>query len=246
MRYRMGSDAPRVAVLIPAAGTGSRLGQGRNKLLVPLAGVPVVVRTLRAFQAHPRVAAIGVVLREADRAALEAALPPGAARAKLLPWIAGGAERQDSVYNGLQALAGAPPDWVLVHDGARPLCTAALIDRVLDALHSAPAAVPVLPVTDTVRRIAEGRSEVVERTGLFRTQTPQGFHWDALWEAHQGARAQGWRGTDDAQLLEARGASVAFVDGEADNLKITTAADLAQAEWRLARWAADTGAQDPP
>lgn len=229
------NEAPRVTVLMPAAGAGTRLGVPENKVLLPLGGVPVVVHALRAFQAHPGVAHIALIVREADRAALERCLAAATGVDKLLPWIVGGAERQDSVYNGLAALADAPPDWVLVHDAARPLCSAALIGRVLAGLAGAPGVVPVLPITDTVRRIADGHSEVLPRERLFRTQTPQGFQWGALWEAHRAARASGLRATDDAQLLEATGARLAFVAGEADNLKITTPADLAYGEWLLGR-----------
>ncbi len=230
------NGSPRVAVLIPAAGAGARVGAGHNKLLLPLAGEPVLVHTVRAFQAQPAIERIGVIVRPEDRPALERCFGVGAGRGKLLPWIPGGAQRQDSVYNGLAALASDPPAWVLVHDGARPCCSAALIARVLAALAEAGAAhgvVPVLPLNDTVRRLSGGRSEVVPREGLFRTQTPQGFHWDALWAAHRAARARGLQGTDDAQLLEADGGTVAFVEGEPDNIKITTAEDLRLAEWLL-------------
>jgi 2-C-methyl-D-erythritol 4-phosphate cytidylyltransferase/2-C-methyl-D-erythritol 2,4-cyclodiphosphate synthase len=227
--------APRVAVLIPAAGSGRRVGAEGNKLLLPLAGAPVIVRTVRAFQALAAVERIALVVRAEDREALEGCFPPGAARSRLEPWIMGGAERQDSVYNGLAALASDPPDWVLVHDGARPFCDAALAGRVLAALARSPGAVPVLPVTDTVRRIAEGRSAVVPREGLVRTQTPQGFHWAALWEAHRRARERGLRATDDAQLLEEAGLRLAFVEGDPENVKLTTRDDWRWAEWRLGR-----------
>jgi 2-C-methyl-D-erythritol 4-phosphate cytidylyltransferase/2-C-methyl-D-erythritol 2,4-cyclodiphosphate synthase len=106
---------------------------------------------------------------------------------------------------------------------------------VLAALAGSPGAVPVLPVTDTVRRIAEGRSAVVPRKGLFRTQTPQGFHWAALWEAHCRARERGLRATDDAQLLEEAGLRLAFVEGDPENVKLTTRDDWRWAEWRLGR-----------
>jgi 2-C-methyl-D-erythritol 4-phosphate cytidylyltransferase/2-C-methyl-D-erythritol 2,4-cyclodiphosphate synthase len=230
-----GNVPPRVAVLIAAAGSGRRVGGARNKVLLPLAGSPVLVRAVRVFQAHPAVERIGVIVREVDREAVELSFPAGSARAKLLPWIVGGARRQESVYNGLAALAQAPPDWVLVHDGARPFCGAPLIDRVLAGLVAAAGAVPVLAVEDTVRRLHGGHSEVVEREGLYRTQTPQGFHWEALWAAHRMARERGLSATDDAQLLEASGATLAFVEGEPTNVKLTTSADLSYGEWLLER-----------
>jgi 2-C-methyl-D-erythritol 4-phosphate cytidylyltransferase len=226
-------ESSAATVLIPAAGSGRRVGNARNKVLLPLGGVPLIVHTLRAFQAHPGVGWIGLIVREADRAELERALPPGPARHKLLPWIVGGAERQDSVYKGLEALAGRPPRRVLVHDGARPLVGAALIGRVLAALADAEGCVPVLPIEDTVRRISGPRGTVLERSELFRTQTPQGFRWEPLWRAHREARAGGLRGTDDAQLLETAGGRMVYVPGEPENLKITTPADLRYAEWLL-------------
>jgi 2-C-methyl-D-erythritol 4-phosphate cytidylyltransferase len=150
--------------------------------------------------------------------------------------IAGGRARQDSVRLGLAALpadAQGRPDWVLVHDGARPLCSPGLIRRVLAALESGAAAVPVLPIFDTVRSAGEfGLSGgVVDRTGLRLAQTPQGFHWDVLWEAHQRAQAQGVAATDDGQLVERLGKPVTLVPGERRNLKVTLPEDLDLAEW---------------
>ncbi|HKI97543.1 MAG TPA: 2-C-methyl-D-erythritol 4-phosphate cytidylyltransferase [bacterium] len=229
------SQSPRIAVLIPAAGSGQRVGAPTNKLLLPLFGTAVIVHTVRAFQAHPSITSIGVITRATDQPGLQRCFGAGTARYRLLPWITGGAQRQDSVYNGLAALAHDPPDWVLVHDGARPCCSTALIERVIAALDAAPGVVPVLPMTDTVRRIAASHSEVLPREHLYRTQTPQGFHWDALWEAHQAARKAGLEATDDAQLLEARGVEVAFVEGDPENVKITTPQDLGYAEWLLHR-----------
>lgn len=224
--------------MIAAAGSGQRVGRAENKVLLPLAGEPVIRHAVRVFQRHPGIERICLVVRPADRAALERCFQPKATWSKLLPWIDGGAERQQSVYNGLEALAADPPDWVLVHDAARPLCPEALVERVLAALETVPAVVPVLPIVDTVRRIGAGRSEVLERSELYRMQTPQGFHWDVLWRAHRWAREHGVRGTDDAQLLEAMEAGgpspLTFVAGEARNLKVTEEDDLHMAEW-LAR-----------
>lgn len=230
----MSRPGPRVAVLIAAGGSGRRMGGAENKVLLPWRGVPLVVHAAAPFLAHPAVGRVGVIVRPGDEPALDAAFAaPGAptGAAERLPWIPGGAERQESVYNGLTALEADPPDRVLVHDGARPWCSPALVERVLAALDGAAAVIPVLPVTDTVRRMADGRSEVVERTGLVRTQTPQGFHWDVLWEAHRRARAQGLEGTDDAQLVEAMGVPLATVAGEWRNVKITTPEDLESDGW---------------
>lgn len=231
------STAPprRIAALVAAAGSGTRVGHATNKVLLPVVGEAMIVHTVRVFQAHPAISQVGVICREADRPLLDRCFAGPAARDKLLPWITGGAQRQESVYNGLAALAADPPDWVLVHDGARPCCSAALVGRVLAGLAQAPGAVPVLPVSDTLRRIREGHGEVISREALYRTQTPQGFHWEAIWSAHESAREEGLLGTDDAQLLEARGVRLAFVEGDADNVKITTPHDLLYAEWLLRR-----------
>jgi 2-C-methyl-D-erythritol 4-phosphate cytidylyltransferase len=222
-----------VDVLIPAAGSGRRLGRAENKILLPLGGQPLIRRTLRVFQTHPAIARIWLVVRQGERGAVASCLPPGAARRRLMPLVTGGAERQDSVYRGLQAMAADPPAWVLVHDGARPFCSRALLERVLEALPRAEGVVPVLPLTDTVRRIGPGGSEVVDRSGLYRVQTPQGFRWSALWEAHRRAAREDRRGTDDAQLLEQAGLSLAFVAGDPDNLKVTNEEDYRRAlQWR--------------
>jgi 2-C-methyl-D-erythritol 4-phosphate cytidylyltransferase len=225
---------PRIAALIPAAGRGFRAGQGRNKLLLPMGGEPAIVHTLRALHGHPAVAAVSVIAAEGDIPELERLFGESGRWPKLQPWVPGGAERQDSVWNGLLAMEAEPPDWVLVHDGARPCCSAGLIDRVLAALGQHAAAVPVLPIEDTVRRIEQDSAQVLDRTRLFRIQTPQGFHWTTLLQAHRSARQRGMRGTDDAQLVEALRVPVAFVQGEARNIKLTAAVDFQFGAWVLA------------
>jgi 2-C-methyl-D-erythritol 4-phosphate cytidylyltransferase len=207
-----------------------------SKVLLPLLGEPLLRRTVRVFQEHPAIAHIRVVMRPLDRPALDAAFADRGAWGHLGAWVVGGAERQDSVRLGLEALAaaqGGPPDRVLVHDGARPLCSPALIQATLDALQAHDAIVPVLPVFDTVRSAptAAVSGGVVDRANLRVTQTPQAFRWDVLWEAHRWALAQGFRGTDDGQLVERRGHSVGLVRGERRNLKVTEPEDLALAEW---------------
>lgn len=230
----------RVTVLIPAAGSGRRMGESLNKVLLPLGGVPLIRHTVERFQAHSRVGAVGLIARPADFARLDDVFWDRVRWSKLLPWIAGGAERQDSVRLGLEVLAAHPPEWVLVHDGARPLCSAALIDRVLDALERHWAVVPTVPIHDTVRHRGEANDhagEVVDRTKLFLTQTPQGFHWEVLYQSHRQAHERNIRGTDDAQLVALTRDSdprpVTWVLGERRNIKITAPGDLALAEWIL-------------
>jgi 2-C-methyl-D-erythritol 4-phosphate cytidylyltransferase/2-C-methyl-D-erythritol 2,4-cyclodiphosphate synthase len=150
----------------------------------------------------------------------------------LPPPVAGGGTRQDSVRRGLEALAAAPPDLVLIHDAARPLVSAALIGRVLAALADAPGALPAIPVADSLRRAAGGRIVgEVDRQGLVRAQTPQGFRFPEILAAHRQAAGAGY--TDDAAVAVAAGLAVALVDGEEGNFKVTTAADLARAEAAL-------------
>ena len=150
----------------------------------------------------------------------------------LLTPVEGGPTRQDSVRLGLESLSGTPPDVVLIHDGVRPLIDDTLIDRVLDALVRDPAVLPALPVTDTLKRVEAGLVlGTVERRGLYRAQTPQGFAYQSILAAHRAAAGAGL--TDDVAVAEAAGLRVATVAGDEANLKITEVADLARAEQLL-------------
>ena len=215
--------------VIVAAGRGTRFGGALPKQYLPLGGGTVLRHAVGAFSLHSRIAGVQVVIRDEDRAAYEAAV----AGLSLLPPVPGGAERQDSVRLGLEALSAHHPDRVLIHDGARPFADHALIDRVIDALDRAPAAVPALPLGDTIKRVAQGAiRETVDRAQLWRAQTPQGFHFDAIVAAHRAAAGQVL--TDDSAVAEAAGLMPVVVAGSEDNLKITTAQDLAAAERLLA------------
>lgn len=151
----------------------------------------------------------------------------------LAPPVAGGATRQDSVRLGLAALADQGPAKVLIHDGARPIVPAAMIGRVVDALDHNPAAIPALPVNDTLKRAADGIiSATVDRADLWLAQTPQGFRFDAIRDAHE--TVQDGAHTDDAAVAEAAGMAVALVAGAVENIKITTEEDLL----RAGRWLA--------
>ncbi len=181
-----------------------------------------------------RIAGVLVAIRPEDRKLFDQAL----SGLSLLPPVPGGAERQDSVRLGLEALAARKPDRVLIHDGARPFPDAAVIDRVIDGLDRAPAAIPALPLGDTIKRVADGRVlETIDRAQLWRAQTPQGFHFDAILAAHR--QMAGRVLTDDAAVAEAAGIAPLIVAGSEENLKVTTAEDLATAERLLAARQAD-------
>ena len=215
--------------LIVAAGRGTRFGGDLPKQYLPLGGATVLRHAVNAFAAHPRIAGVLVAIRPEDRALFDRAV----AGLSVLPPVPGGAERQDSVRLGLEALAAHKPERVLIHDGARPFPDAALISRVINALDTAPAAIPTLPLGDTVKRVEEGRiRETVDRSQLWRAQTPQGFHFDAILAAHR--QMTGHVLTDDAAVAEAAGLMPLIVAGSEENLKVTTAEDLAAAERHLA------------
>ncbi len=195
----------------------------------------MIARAAEVFQSHGAVAEIRVIARRADFAPLEAIFADRARWSKVAPLVEGGAERQDSVREGIRALDEAgrgdpPPEWVVVHDGARPYCPPELLERVVSALRDWPAVVPTLPIFDTVRRLGTGGGEVVERSGLVRCQTPQGFHLPLLRRAYRRAWENGAQATDDAQLVEALGEKLHFVPGDERNFKITLENELRVAE----------------
>lgn len=228
------------AALIVAAGSGVRFGSAIPKQYLELAGKPLVRHAVEAFLRHPRISAVRVVIQAAQRDLYDAAMQG----LSLAEPIAGGATRQDSGRHGLEALAEAEdslPDHVLIHDAARPLVDAATIERVCAALDRGPAALAAVPVVDTLKRSHDGLcADTVDRTGLWRAQTPQGFHFQKILAAHRAAA--GLALTDDAAVAERAGLPVALVLGSPDNIKVTTMEDLARAE-RLLR---GQGCHDEP
>ena len=214
------------AALIVAAGRGERFGGERPKQYRMLAGQPLLRRTVLAFLAHPRIDAVHVVHRPEHRRLYEEAV----AGLDLPPSIPGGDTRQESVRLGLERLAAGepPPGRVLVHDAARPLVDVATISAVLDALDEAPGAVAAVPVTDTLKRGRAGTSiGTIDREGLWRAQTPQGFRFTDILAAHRALA--GRELTDDAAVAEGAGLPVRLVPGNQDNIKVTTQDDLARA-----------------
>jgi 2-C-methyl-D-erythritol 4-phosphate cytidylyltransferase / 2-C-methyl-D-erythritol 2,4-cyclodiphosphate synthase len=222
-----------VTALIVAAGKGERLGSGIPKQYRLLGGKPVLRWAVEALIRHPAIHATRVVIgsgqEESAREALQG-LDVGS-------FIRGGAERADSVRNGLAAIEG---EAVLVHDAARPFCPLSVIDRLVAQLEFFEGAAPVLPVGDTLARIGDQLEAPVERRGIVRVQTPQAFRLDALRHAYDG-----WSGgvpTDETTVLRAAGMRVAAVEGDPTLEKLTTPADFQRAEqWLAGRLVTRTG-----
>jgi len=219
-----------VTAIVPAGGSGARFGAAVPKQYLPLAGFPILVWTLRALAASGRIDCVLLVTPPGHEANCRAEIlqPHGLTVNQVLP---GGADRQASVYAGLIG-APADTDLVLVHDGARPLVTPEIVRAAVEAAAADGAAVVAMPVTDTIKA-ADGDSRVAEtlpRGRLWAAQTPQVFRAAWLREAHERALRDGFRGTDDSVLVERLGYPVRLVPGSPENLKVTTMADLAQAE----------------
>ena len=213
---------PTCAALIVAAGRGQRFGGNLPKQYAPLKGERLLRRTLRAFCGHPAINRVVVAIHP-DDAATFAEVAQGFANVTA---VHGGATRQDSVRLGLESMAAQSPELVLIHDGARPMVSARLIDAVITALASAEGIVPALPVVDTLKRVSGAEiGETVSRDNLVRAQTPQGFRYPTILKAHQALAGKAL--TDDAAVMEQAGHRVATVPGDEANIKITTMDDLA-------------------
>ena len=207
--------------LIVAAGRGHRFGGEMPKQYTQLDGAPVLRHTVMAFLSQPKIDHVRVVIHPNDMDLYEAATEGLGLKTPIF----GGEERQDSVRLGLQQIADDAPDFVLIHDGARPYISADVISRVLDALGSAAGAIPTLPLTDTIKRVIDGKIVATEdRSELWRAQTPQGFRYSDILNAH--LKLIGQSLSDDAAICEAVGLSVVRVDGDDTNVKITTLSDI--------------------
>jgi 2-C-methyl-D-erythritol 4-phosphate cytidylyltransferase len=221
-----------VAVVL-GAGRGQRLGAGIPKAYVCLAGRSLLEWSAAALGAVPGIDAVLPVVASADDDAVGALTRSWRGPARLLDAVPGGATRQGSLGRGLAAVASAAPraTWVAVHDAARCLVEAQDVLPVLAAARDCGAAIPVLPVTDTLKSVrAERVVGTVERASLVRVLTPQVFRLALLREALEKAERDGFEGTDCASLVERLGAPVATCAGRPDNFKVTEPADLARAE----------------
>ncbi|MHA1597459.1 MAG: bifunctional 2-C-methyl-D-erythritol 4-phosphate cytidylyltransferase/2-C-methyl-D-erythritol 2,4-cyclodiphosphate synthase [Alphaproteobacteria bacterium] len=224
--------------LVVGAGRGHRFGGDLPKQYACVGGRSVIGMSLQAFAGHPGVDAVRAVIHPDDRELYENAIND--VSGELLEPVNGGASRQESVRLGLESLSGHAPDLVLIHDAARPFVEADLIGRVLASLQTGCGAIPALPVNDTLKR-GTGRtiSATVARSDLWRAQTPQGFHYPEILQAHNDSARMEL--TDDAAVAEAAGLAVELVDGNENNVKLTTQDDLFRAERLLGGTETRTG-----
>ena len=228
-----------VHVILPAAGLGTRMAVPgvSAKQFLSLAGEPILVRSVRAFAAIPRIHRIVLAIRPAEQEHVQAQLVEHGL-AERVSLALGGDHRQASVYNALQTLQAAPDDIVLVHDAVRPLIDAATIERTIDAVERHGAAIVGLPAVDTIKQVertADGAiiTSTIPRERVVQAQTPQGSRFESLLRAFQEADADSFLGTDEASLLERAGVTVAVVAGSPANFKITQPGDLELAEFYL-------------
>ena len=231
-----------ISVIIAAAGSGRRMQQSQNKLLLPLGGKTILEQTVSCFSEVKNLDAIYVTTSEQDWSRFSEMFRKDS-RIRLVP---GGAERQDSIANAVEMISqsNSHSDITLVHDGARPFCSPILIQRVVDAVNGGIGAViPVVGVKDTIRRcrissqkigtqgFSDSEVNIVPREELRATQTPQGFTTKLLISVYQMAKDNKWLATDDAALVQKNGHLIQLVEGSEDNLKITTPRDLQFAQW---------------
>jgi 2-C-methyl-D-erythritol 4-phosphate cytidylyltransferase / 2-C-methyl-D-erythritol 2,4-cyclodiphosphate synthase len=216
--------------LIVAAGRGTRAATATPKQYAALGGTSVLGRTTGIFLEHPAVDRVAVVIAPADRPHYDQAIRAG--HPKLMAPIAGGDTRQQSVLNGLRALGAHTPARVLIHDAVRPFLARDIVNRLLAALEASSGAIAALPVTDTLKRAGPDQriAATIDRSNLWRAQTPQAFRFPDILAAHEAAYAAGrFDLTDDAAVAEWAGLPVTLVEGSEANRKLTTAEDLAMA-----------------
>ncbi len=223
-----------VVAIIPAAGSGKRMKEGINKQFLKVGGQTVLERTLRAFQLSKHVDRIIVVTKKAEINLVQTIVKT-CAFDKVQAVVEGGAERQDSIYQGLKETT-QDDAWVLVHDGARPFITSQMIDELIKDLinrninkkgQEMDSLIMAVPSKDTIKRVKGSHvTETLNRAELWNVQTPQAFGKDLLIEAYTSANEAGFTGTDDASLVEWKGYKVFVHEGSYENIKITTPDDL--------------------
>ena len=221
----------KATVLVPAAGMGRRMGGDLSKQFLDLAGRPILAHTLSLFDRHPLIEHIYPIVPPHEISFCHQQIIGPFNFTKVRRIVAGGAQRQDSVHNGLQALVedglDQPERVILIHDGVRPLFNTGLLEELTRIIVAQGACVVGVPVKDTIKEVIGGLiSGTPERNRLWQAQTPQGFQFQLIREAFRRAEMEGFAGTDDASLLEWMGQPVAILQGDYHNIKVTTPDDL--------------------
>lgn len=223
-------------VLIPAAGSGTRMGSSTNKLLLKLNEVPVIVHTVRRFEADPNCQAIYLATQDSEREAFQSLLKFSS---KFKGWVTGGLERQDSIYNMLKYMDETT--YVMVHDGARPFVSQAILDALHSAVKTHDAVICGVTPKDTIKRVSNHQVvETIERSALIQVHTPQAFKYNVLMRAYHHAYQKKLNVTDDAMMVEALGLDIHVVDSDYNNIKITTPEDLVIGEKIIAQTERDS------
>jgi 2-C-methyl-D-erythritol 4-phosphate cytidylyltransferase len=225
----------RAIALVPAAGRGLRMGTSTPKQFLMLGGLPVLVHALRVLEAAASISEVILAVPDADRDYCQREIVSRHRLTKITRVVPGGAQRQDSVRLALEAMPEAA-EIALVHDAVRPFLTVDLVNRVIASAAKEGAAIVAIPMRDTVKQVDDGGfiQNTVDRRHLWLAQTPQAFRRGLLQEAHRKAALEGFRATDDAQLIEWLGYRVAIVEGNSENIKMTRPEDLAIGEAILA------------
>lgn len=223
-----------IGAIVLAAGSGKRMRSSINKPYLDLAGRPVLAYSLKTIASMPQVAGIVIALRAGDEADAAKAVRAAGVADRVVAVINGGAERQDSVRSALAACPGVW-DHILVHDGARPLLSNSLLQRLIAAAGEKRGVVPGLTLKDSIKTV-DTAGQVIghpDRNAFMLVQTPQLFPREALMAAHQKSADEGFFGTDDAAVFAYAGGNIQVIPGEARNIKITVSEDLALAQFYL-------------
>lgn len=222
----------KVIALVPASGKGKRMGAEINKQYLLLDGKPIVARTVQVLEDAPFIDDIYIIVPEAEIPYCREHVVERYSFAKVRRIVAGGAERQHSVLNGLRALEGAgEDDVIIIHDGVRPFVLPSILEESVETSCMYDGALAAVPVKDTVKEVRDGIvRETPPRESLWLAQTPQTFRYPVIMAAHERAEAESYLGTDDASLVEWMGKEVHIVMGDYRNIKITTPEDLLLAE----------------
>ena len=213
-------------LILLAAGEGTRSGAEVNKIFVLLKGKPLIAHTLGVFQKDPNCARVILVVRPEEKEQAEQLVEDMQLPASFITLAFGGETRQESVQNGLKKLKDRDTGWILVHDGARPFITKAAIDRLLDRMNGDRAATLAVPSTDTIKWVEKGQAKrTLDRSFIWRTQTPQSFEKKLLMQAIKKANNEGFLGNEEGELVERLGIPLLIAEGDTDNIKITVPTD---------------------